>query len=481
MRKAFGLMAVLLFLGGAAMGWCVKTVYASHDQVQFTENVLAGDSAAADGLSIQMHATYGGQLFWDSTMLLQRDEPPITQTAYHFFNTEQEEESEESYRGIELYSDLGSSGSNFLDIPKNKRTGLDLAYQELYDSAKPGQEAQKTINVADYCKYYPLAGFISLKGIQQDFGIWSTTVPGYDASIQNKLEEFFRIPVLPNEKLTISLEKDSAGMVYSSGTNSNEGEQFNFYTQGIVTPETIYFSFNNRTNQNHIVDTSLIPGGYGIYAMNYTAGKVQHQGNAIQTLENGRLHLDSLQLVYPIDPKEEFLDLCQWSDGKTLLLYTRENNVYYLTVISMDTMQQIQRLVLQATQNGSGLLYLLPESKNFIVTIIDKTATVLLPDKDGKFHIDMQTTNTLDYQYLPRNIDSSAIDYQDGKLALAGESYDRYSGMMQTGFDVVVCDRNGLQLWAQYQSSLQNDLTGAYNTSEIVRLLYNHPIRVTWQ
>lgn len=147
----------------------------------------------------------------------------------------------------------------------------------------------------------------------------------------------------------------------------------------------------------------------------------------------------------------------------------------------MESMQQIQRLVLQATQNGSGLLYLLPESKNFIVTIIDKTATVLLPDKDGKFHIDMQTTNTLDYQYLPRNIDSSAIDYQDGKLALAGESYDRYSGMMQTGFDVVVCDRNGLQLWAQYQSSLQNDLTGAYNTSEIVRLLYNHPIRVTWQ
>ena len=206
------------------------------------------------------------------------------------------------------------------------------------------------------------------------------------------------------------------------------------------------------------MDTSLIPGGYGIYAMNYTAGKVQHQGNAIQTLENGRLHLDSLQLVYPIDPKEEFLDLCQWSDGKTLLLYTRENNVYYLTVISMDTMQQIQRLVLQATQNGSRLLYLLPESKNFIVTI-----------------------NTLDYQYLPRNIDSSAIDYQDGKLALAGESYDRYSGMMQAGFDVVVCDQNGLQLLAQYQSSLQNDLTGAYNTSEIVRLLYNHPIRVTWQ
>ena len=147
----------------------------------------------------------------------------------------------------------------------------------------------------------------------------------------------------------------------------------------------------------------------------------------------------------------------------------------------MDSMQQIQRLVLQTTQNGSGFLYLLPENKNFIVTIIDKTATVLLPDKDGKFHIDMQTTNTLDYQYLPRNIDSSAIDYQDGKLALAGESYDRYSGMMQTGFDVVICDRSGLRLWAQYQSSLQNDLTGAYNTSEIVRLLYNHPIGVTWQ
>lgn len=480
MRKALGLMAVLLVLGIAAFGWCAKTVYEPHDQVQFTQTVLAGDPSAAKGLSVQTHATLGNQLFWDCATLLQGDAPSITQTEYRFFNTKQAEETEQSYAGIELFSGLDSS-SDFLDIPESQYTGLDRAYRELYNSAVPGQESQKTITVANYYDYYPLAGYISLQGIHYDFGIWSQADPGYDASIQNKLEEFFRIPVLPNEELTISLEKDSAGTVISSGTSADEGEQFSFYTQGVVTPQTVYFSFYNRTSQNNMVDTSLIPGGYGIYAMDYTAGTVQQRGNLTQTLENGSLHLDSLRLAYPIDPKEEFLDLCQWSDGKTLLLYTREDNTYYLTVISMDTMQRVQRLKIQTIANSYLVNNMVLENQSFLVTVIGKTATVLLPNGDGTFRIDMQTPNTLDYQQM-RFFDGEAMDYRDGKLALVyGADGSDMETLDYTGFDVVILNQDGLQFWARYESSLQNDLTGGYNTDEIVRLLYNHPVEVTWK
>lgn len=481
MRKALGLMAVLLVLGIAAFGWCANTVYEPHDQVQFTQTVLAGDPAAAKGLSVQTHATLGNQLFWDCATLLQGDALSITQTEYRFFNTKQEqEETEQSYAGIELFSGLDSS-SDFLDIPESQYTGLDRAYRELYNSAVPGQESKKTITVANYYDYYPLAGYISLQGIHYDFGIWSQADPGYDVSIQNKLEEYFRIPVLPNEKLTISLEKDSAGTVISSGTSADEGDQFSFYTQGVVTPQTVYFSFYNRTSQNNMVDTSLIPGGYGIYAMDYTAGTVQQRGNLTQTLENGSLHLDSLRLAYPIDPKEEFLDLCQWSDGKTLLLYTREDNTYYLTVISMDTMQRVQRLKIQTIANSYLVNNMVLENQSFLVTVIGKTATVLLPNGDGTFRIDMQTPNTLDYQQM-RFFDGEAMDYRDGKLALVyGADGSDMETLDYTGFDVVILNQDGLQFWARYKSSLQNDLTGGYNTDEIVRLLYNHPVEVTWK
>lgn len=87
MRKSLGLVIVLLLFGSVSAIWCARMIYAEHDQVRFTETVLAGDPAVADGLSIQTHATYGNYLFWDSTTKLQNG-TPHTQTEYHFFNTE---------------------------------------------------------------------------------------------------------------------------------------------------------------------------------------------------------------------------------------------------------------------------------------------------------------------------------------------------------------------------------------------------------
>lgn len=352
MRKAFGLTIVLLLLGSVSTIWCVRMVYAEHDQVQFTETVLAGDPAAAESLSIRAHATYNDQLFWDSNTVFNGNKPLTTQTEYHFFNTEQKEESENFYNGVELYSDIEGSGAYTMDMSNQiEPVGIDRAYQELYNIVQPGQELKKTIAVADYYDYYPLSGIIDLQGIREDFGIWRSYDPTYDQSIPNKFEEFFQIPVLPTEQITISLVRDSDGATYT-GSSNGEGEQFYFHTQSVVTPTTCYFAFNNRTNVGNIIDTSLIPGGYGIYAMDYTPGTVKLlEGGGIQTLGNGSVQLDSLRMVFPIDPHEEFLQLSQWADDKTILLYTRLENTYYLTAIEMDTMQPVQRLSIQATES----------------------------------------------------------------------------------------------------------------------------------
>lgn len=480
MRKSLGLIIILLLFGSITTFWCARMVYAEHDQVQFTETVLAGDPAAAEGLSIRAHATYKNQLFWDSNTVFNGDKSLTTQTEYHFFNTEQKEESENSYNGVELYSDIGLSGSYSMDMSNQiEPVGIDRVYQELYNIVQPGQELEKTITVADYYDYYPLSGIISLQGIREDFGIWRSYDPAYDRSTPNKFAEFFQIPVLPTEQMTISLGKDSGGATYTSSSNG-EGEQFYFHTQSIVTPTTCYFAFNNRTNMGNSVDTSLIPGGYGIYAMDYTPGTVKLlEGGGMQILENGSVQLDSLRMVSPIDPDEEFLQLSQWPDGKTILLYTRLENTYYLTVISIDTMQQIQRLSIQTTESEN---YNIIQNQDFIVVLTDQAVTVLLPNSDGTFHIDMQTTNTLDYSYIPWSLDTNAMDYQNGKLAFAYEGYNRETGLRDAvDYEMIVLDERGLQFWAKYQCSLQNTLKDNYNSSELVRLLFNHPLEVTWQ
>lgn len=483
MRKAFGLMIVLLLFGSVSTIWCVRMVYAEHDQVQFTETVLAGDPSAAEGLSIRAHATYNDQLFWDSNTVFNRNKPLTTQTKYHFFNTEQKEESENFYNGVELYSDTEGSGAYIMDMSNQiEPVGIDRAYQELYNIVQPGQELEKTITVADYYDYYPLSGIISLQGIRADFGIWMSYDSTYDQSILNKFEEFFQIPVLPTEQITISLGKDSNGATYTKSSNE-EGEQFYFHTQGVVTPTTCYFSFNNRTNVGSIVDTSLIPGGYGIYAFDYTAGVVKTlKGRGTEITENGCLHLDSLRMVFPIDPTEEFLQLSQWEDDGTLLLYTRRKNDYFLTIIEMYTMRQIQRLKIQSTQTNDGAWYNLLENDDFIVTVIDQTATVLLPNGDGTFRIDMQTPNTLNLEYLSWHRDSNAMAYNNGKLAVAYENIDQTTGFRYAPcFDAVIFDNTGLVFLAQYQSSLRNVLTDSYNSNEIVRLVDQNPIEVTWK
>lgn len=483
MRKSLGLMIVLLLFGSVSTIWCVRMVYAQHDQVQFTETVLAGDPAVAEGLSIQAHATYNNQLFWDSNTVFNGNKPLTTQTEYHFFNTEQTEKFEDSYNGVELYSDIGLSGSYSMDMSNQiEPVGIDRAYQELYNIVQPGQELEKTITVADYYDYYPLSGIISLPGIRADFGIWRSYDSTYDQSILNKFEEFFQIPVLPTEQITISLGKGSDGATYTNSSNE-EGEQFYFHTQGVVTPTSCYFFFNNRTNAGNIIDTSLIPGGYGIYAMDYTPSTVKLLANGgTQILENGSVQLDSLRMAFPIDPAEEVLQLCKWSDEQTLLLYTKYKNDYFLTIIAIDSMQQVQRLKLHTKTDPETYGFAVLENPDFVVVVINQTVSVLLPNEDGTFRIDMQTQNTLSNLYVPWRVDGKAMAYKDGKLAFATEDYDESTGMRNAvSYNIVILDESGMQLYAKYQCSLQNIPQDTYNSNEIVRLLYNHPLEVAWQ
>lgn len=482
MRKAFGLMIVLLLFGSVSTIWCVRMVYTEHDQVHFTETVLAGDPAVAEGLSIRAHATYNDQLFWDSNTVFNGNKPLTTQTEYHFFITEQSEESENSYNGVELYSDIEGSGAYTMDMSNQiEPVGIDRAYQELYNIVQPDQELEKTITVADYYDYYPLSGIIDLQGIREDFGIWRSYDPTYDQSIPNKFEEFFQLPVLPTEQITISLGKDSDGATYTS-SSKEEGEQFYFHTQSIVTPTTCYFAFNNRTSVGNIIDTSLIPGGYGIYALDYTGGQVKKLREGVtQTVENGSLQLDSLRMTFPIDPAEEVLQLCKWSDEQTLLLYTKYKNDYFLTIIAIDSMQQVQRLKLHTKTDPETYGFAVLENPDFVVVVINQTVSVLLPNGDGTFRIDMQTQNTLSKLYVPWRVDGKAMAYKDGKLAFATEDYDESTGMRNAvSYNIVILDESGMQLYAKYQSSLQNIPQDAYNSNEIARLLYNHPLEVTW-
>ncbi len=107
MRKVLAIWSVLLVLGTAAVGWCIQTVYALHDQVQYTQTVLAGDPAVADGLTVQTNSEYKSQLFCHTAARMQQG-APHTQTDYRFYQTKQTQ----SHSDCRLYR-LGRDARGF--------------------------------------------------------------------------------------------------------------------------------------------------------------------------------------------------------------------------------------------------------------------------------------------------------------------------------------------------------------------------------
>ena len=68
MRKYPILMLALALLLGVSAVFAARAMDAPKDQVAFTERVIYGDPAAADGLTVALHEQYRNYLHWASTL-----------------------------------------------------------------------------------------------------------------------------------------------------------------------------------------------------------------------------------------------------------------------------------------------------------------------------------------------------------------------------------------------------------------------------
>ena len=54
-------------------------------------------------------------------------------------------------------------------------------------------------------------------------------------------------------------------------------------TESVVTDDACFFWFGNRTEQDQLVDTSRIPGGYGVYMLPLWAACPGFRGQRVFT------------------------------------------------------------------------------------------------------------------------------------------------------------------------------------------------------
>ena len=228
-------------------------------------------------------------------------------------------------------------------------------------------------------------------------------------------------------------------------------------TVSTYSDDTCYFSINNRRNGGEFIDTSLIPGGYGIYAFSY--------GSEAKKKNKTGIDADSLKMVYPLDEEAEVVQLSMNNDKTKLLLFTNDGEELLFTVIDVATMTAVQKLSLGAgdiyeiREYGEGNeLYEGSEGGSFIVLYLHGSKICLLVvneegEYEHKFTVDsaeVKVENS-DLAYWK----SPSINYDGERLVMVDYLFTgSYYNIPSCGYNVAVYTASGLVYYAEYDSSL---------------------------
>ena len=433
MKRTLIAAALLLLLPVAALGAAARSVGGQAEQVALTPTVLYGDPAAAQGLTVQLHSQYQDRLYWDTALRL---EGGGSQTVCQFLPDGRSSPLPPDY-GLTVYTGYNP-----------EEGGLSAALDSLWARTAPGGQTSETVLVRDYLACYPIRWELSLPGLTL-----SDHEAGPSSVLGRALSEFLRIPVLGEEQLVLSVRRGAEGQATGWGYGPGQGDSFSLFTCTAVTADACYFTFSNRTAQGRQADTGQIPGGYGIYRLPYD-GALTRQGRAEGVLA------DRLALAYPLDPAAEVLDLTLSPEGDRLLLHTREDGQYVLTVLSLPDMIPLQRLEVRALPEDAYFQVL--QGEGCLAAQVGDQLTVLA----GPAGADVRAAFTVPYPPALSGVVEqglsvwSALAFDGARLAVADivmlprAGGNAFSSAPGCGFVLTVYDASGLRYCAQYASSL---------------------------
>ena len=524
MKKSFVLLITLVVLAIAVLFVGQHQLLAEKDQVIITENILFGDKSVADGVTINLHNHYEEQIFWDTTYVI--GENPEIDTAYTFHQYKQNWSPHRWYGSINFNSDVHSIGWDAEGIKAPE--GLEIAIEELKDTTGASETGTKRILLKDYMDYYNFSVSFQTPYDHESgekrfhYGLSAGELRAeldyaegragknysYSKDAVERLrkelkwvetfQEFFKIPVLENEAYIISLRKDANGDVIGYGMSSANGglgsgdidipnfkegdnyDGFQFSTCHFVGDGDVYLTFNTRSYNQEIIDTSQIPGGYGIYYFPYD-------------LEKEEIYPEKLQMVYSLDPNMDVVDLTRDARGENLLLFAIEDMELCMFVIDIKTMTLVDKFsVSESREDVSGLdYYVLEEDYMVIVTYGD--VIVFSIDGNGTYKKEFEVSkeplraflSEEDLYYYDILQYDTVYDWNGKELLFANNMYN-VNGYMGTNFYAGVMDADGLQYFATYATSLQSTISLDENGYENynyphVRPADIDPIQVEWK
>lgn len=459
MKKIIAIVLLLSLLSVGSFCMIGSVVNKEKANVTIKENIIYGDKSYAEGVTVLTRSHYDSHLFWNTAYTI--GETPILSTDYEFHYSEFYEYGDRSYNGLTLDVDLKYGFDT--SIPAEEAVGLQKAYRELYDATAPGTKGTKMIRLQDYYTYYPIRVSIDLPGVlwqgndyeDLDFDEYINERAVWDA-----FNNFFKIPIpedLP--AFEISITKDLRGDGVGVGSS---GHASDYWLNPITTytSNRVFFSignefYNKEGDTNQYVDTSLIPGGYGIYSFNYSNVRNSTNTHGNNTTfypgyETG-INEETLEMVYPLAQETEVVYMLVSEDESKLLLFTKENDITYLTVIDIASMTDLQKIkVTDANQ------YMFYECDNCIVLNGWEYISVIELMDNGLYDLAFTVSrmNEINDSDAQKGV-ATAMAFDGDKLVMIDRSGDQiYPNLETCGFSVAIYNNTGLVYYAEYENSL---------------------------
>ena len=320
-----------------------------------------------------------------------------------------------------------------------------------------------------------------------------------------RLGRFFRIPVLQDEYVELGIDKNMDGTGSGRSISSvMEGDRFWMNVESVITGDTCFFWFGNRTDKDRLVDTSRIPGGYGVYMLPYGPLAPDAEASAFYGGNTNEVYTDQLTCFFPVDPETRIEHLGLTPDKTRLLLHTVENNTYYVTLIDCKTGDTLQKLAVSDFEPEDDYVNITETADFVCIQQTQGRICVLTQNADGLYQLVLRSDYSPDDLYSPVYATVRAMAFDGKRLAivnndetvLANDDNRTKSYLAGTtealitldgayfdncGFTLTVFDQTGVAYSGAYVSSLEsvNYLTGG--TLNMDHLVLPYSITLSWQ
>lgn len=461
--------------------------------VELTEETLMGNVDAANGLTAGYRADAGEELHWTADY-----DFSAGTTASDFRRGEMlRDEAWDVYEDFRFISD---SGVPYTTLVKNPALdGLQKGnVQRFYDGLEA--DASGKIRLADYIDYYPISFRFQfgskiynssdmLEGLkfyeEKPDAVDQSSDYDEDAQLYVDLNRFFRIPVIETEYQKYeALEEgmqvepvmrqnsdyyqfdpiillqeenlmdgipwehpDLAGNASLDKDGNYAGKTADQYNL----KNRLLFVMNNRTAKGHIVDTSQIPGGYGIYELpveTKATASVKY-GKRSATVPNPIPLSDQLSMVYPLDEKAEYVDMTMSPDHRYIVVFFVRDGSFYMELVDADFWKQVEVFELFAA--SANIHYTWGEDCSLAVTNFKDEIALFAKDAEYQQLYRGDVPEGFDVAFFDAGL---AIATKDGKVALVQNPLA--GDMREPRLACAVIDKSGILYWGKLNSNIRD-------------------------